>query len=248
MRLFPAIDIQGGRCVRLRRGDFADETVFSDDPVDMARIWVAAGARWLHVVDLDGARLGDMRNLHLVETIAATVPVPVQFGGGIRSLEALERIKATRVERIVIGTSALLDDSFLRSALAEWGPRLVVAVDAADGYVSTHGWRERSGMSAKSFVRQLAEVGIEEVIYTDIARDGMLAGMNLKATEELAREVPGVQVIASGGLTSLDGLRRLKKLEPLGVTGVIAGRALYEKAFTVQEALEVLDAPDETEA
>ncbi|MHB9149078.1 MAG: 1-(5-phosphoribosyl)-5-[(5-phosphoribosylamino)methylideneamino]imidazole-4-carboxamide isomerase [Thermoleophilia bacterium] len=241
MRLFPAIDIQGGRCVRLRRGDFADETVFNDDPVDMARTWVASGARWLHIVDLDGAREGDLRNLHLVAAIAEAVPVPIQFGGGIRSVDALERIKSTGVERIVIGTSALLDEGFLRIALAEWGPRLVVAVDAADGYVSTHGWRERSGMSAKSFVRQLSELGIKEVIYTDIARDGMLGGMNLEAIEELAREVPSVEVIASGGLTTLEDLRSLKKLEPLGVTGVIAGRALYDKAFTLQEALDVLD-------
>lgn len=227
--------------MRLRRGDFTDETVFSDDPVEMARTWVASGARWLHVVDLDGAREGDLRNLHLVAAVAEAVPVPIQFGGGIRSADALERIKSTGVERIVIGTNALLDDGFLRMALAEWGPRLVVAVDAADGYVSTHGWRERSGMSAKSFVRQLAELGIKEVIYTDIARDGMLGGMNLEAIEELAREVPSVEVIASGGVTTLGDLRSLKKLEPLGVTGVIAGRALYDKAFTLQEALDVLD-------
>jgi phosphoribosylformimino-5-aminoimidazole carboxamide ribotide isomerase len=241
MRLFPAIDIQGGRCVRLRRGDFADETVFSDDPVDMARRWVDEGARYLHVVDLDGAREGDLRNLHLVAAIADAVPVPVQFGGGIRSAEALERVRATRVARVIIGTGAVLDEAFLKAALMDWGARLVVAVDAADGLVSTHGWRERSGMAAPSFVRQLAELGVQEVIYTDIARDGMLGGMNIKAIETLAHDVPEVQVIASGGLTTLDDLRALKELEPLGVSGVIAGRALYEGAFTVAEAQRVLD-------
>ncbi len=241
MRLFPAIDIQGGRCVRLRRGDFASETVFSDDPVDVARTWVSLGARHLHVVDLDGARHGEPRNLDLVRRIAEEVTAPVQFGGGIRSEETLLQLAGTMVERIVIGTSALLDEEFLKAALAQWGPRLVVAVDAADGFVSTHGWRERSGMAASSFARQLVELGVAEIIYTDIARDGMLGGLNIQATEDLAREASGMQIIASGGLSSLNELRALKRLEPLGVTGVIAGRALYENAFTLEEALDVLD-------
>ncbi|HZK49487.1 MAG TPA: 1-(5-phosphoribosyl)-5-[(5-phosphoribosylamino)methylideneamino]imidazole-4-carboxamide isomerase [Thermoleophilia bacterium] len=241
MRLFPAIDIQGGRCVRLRRGDFSDETIFSHDPVEVARRWVESGARSLHVVDLDGAREGDMRNLPLVAAIAEAVTVPVQFGGGIRSEAALDRLRGTAVNRIIVGTGALLDEGFLRAALADWGSRLIVAVDAEDGFVSTHGWRQRSGMSASSFVRQLAESGIREVIYTDIDRDGMLGGMNLKAIEELVRSVPEMEVIASGGLTSLQDLRALKRLEPVGVTGVIAGRALYEKIFTLQQALDVLD-------
>lgn len=241
MRLFPAIDIQGGRCVRLRRGDFARETVFSDDPVDIARTWAGLGARYLHVVDLDGAREGSLRNLELVRRIAEEVTVPVQFGGGIRSEEALDLLAATKVERIVIGTSALLDEAFLKAALAQWGSRLVVAVDASDGFVSTHGWRERSGMAASSFARQIGDLGVAEIIYTDIARDGMLGGMNIRETETLAREAPGVQIIASGGLSGLSELRALKRLEPLGVTGVIVGRALYEHAFTLEEALEVLD-------
>lgn len=241
MRLFPAIDIQAGRCVRLRRGDFANETVFSDDPVEVARTWAGLGARHLHVVDLDGAREGELRNLDLVRRIAEAVSVPVQFGGGIRSEEALEQLAGTMVERIVIGTSALLDEAFLKAALAQWGPRLVVAVDASDGFVSTHGWRERSGMAAASFATQLAALGVAEIIYTDIARDGMLGGMNLHATEDLARAASGVQIIASGGLSSLAELRALKRLEPLGVTGVIAGRALYENSFTLGDALDILD-------
>ncbi|MHB1344510.1 MAG: 1-(5-phosphoribosyl)-5-[(5-phosphoribosylamino)methylideneamino]imidazole-4-carboxamide isomerase, partial [Thermoleophilia bacterium] len=228
MRLFPAIDIQGGRCVRLRRGDFASETVFSDDPVEVARTWAGLGARHLHVVDLDGAREGELRNLDLVRRIAEAVAVPVQFGGGVRSERALEQLSQTLVERVVIGTSALLDEAFLKAALAQWGPRLVVAVDAADGYVSTHGWRERSGMPAASFASHMAALGVAEIVYTDIARDGMLGGINLHATEDLARAASGVQIIASGGLSSLSELRALKRLEPLGVTGVIAGRALSE--------------------
>lgn len=241
MRLFPAIDIQGGRCVRLRRGVFADETVFGDDPVVMAEHWVAEGARFLHVVDLDGARTGDPTNLGLVEDIAKAVSVPVQFGGGVRTVEVLERAMTAGIGRLVVGTSALLDQEFLARALEQWGERLVVAVDAEDGYVKTHGWSERSGMTAPAFARSLEQLGVAEIIYTDIGRDGMMQGVNLGAVIDLARET-SLGIIASGGVTSLDDLRVLKGLEAEGVTGVIAGRALYEHRFTVPQALAVLDA------
>lgn len=241
MRIFPAIDIQGGRCVRLRRGDFLDSTVFSDDPLDVAIMWEREGARHLHVVDLDGARTGELHHLDLVRRIAEQVSIPVQFGGGLRSEEALASVAETRVQRVVIGTRALLDQPFLDAALAGWGDRLVVAVDASDGYVSTHGWREKTEMTAHTFARRLSEMGVKEIIYTDISRDGMLGGINIGATEELAMQAPGVQIIASGGLSTLNDLRALKRLEPLGVTGVIAGRALYEGAFSLPDALAVLD-------
>ena len=241
MRLFPAIDIQGGRCVRLRRGDFADETVFGDDPVKVAEHWVAEGARFLHVVDLDGARTGDPINLELVEGIAKAVHVPVQFGGGVRTMEMLERTMKAGVTRLVVGTNALLDQEFLTQALQQWGDSLVVAVDAEDGYVKTHGWRERSGMTAPVFARSLEQIGVAEIIYTDIGRDGMMQGVNLGAIRELAQET-SLGIIASGGVTSLDDLRALKRFEAEGVVGVIAGRALYEHRFTVPQALAVLDA------
>lgn len=242
MRLFPAIDIQNGRCVRLRRGDFVQETVFSEDPVQTARYWVEQGARFLHVVDLDGARLGEPVNFALVSSIAAAVEVPVQFGGGVRSAATLRRVAGSRVARLVIGTSALLDEPFLLAALELYGERLVVAVDAEAGYVATHGWRHKSGMAATSFARQLGELGVREIIYTDISRDGMMGGMNLPAVEEVARE-GGIGVIASGGVTTLGDLQAVKRLEPAGVTGVIVGRALYEGRFTLAQALGVLDAP-----
>ncbi len=241
MRLFPAIDIQGGRCVRLRRGDFANETVFGDDPVKMAEHWVAEGARFLHVVDLDGARTGDPTNLGLVEAIAKAVPVPVQFGGGVRTMDMLERAMGAGIGRLVVGTSALLDQEFLTQALQQWGDRLVVAVDAENGYVKTHGWRERSGMTAPIFVRSLEQIGVAEIIYTDIGRDGMMQGVNLGAIIELAQET-SLGIIVSGGVTSLDDLRALKRFEAEGVAGVIAGRALYEHRFSVPQALAVLDA------
>jgi phosphoribosylformimino-5-aminoimidazole carboxamide ribotide isomerase len=247
MRLIPAIDIQGGRCVRLRRGDFADETVFGDDPVAMARHWVEEGARFLHVVDLDGAREGTPRNFPLVQAIAEAVPVPVETGGGLRTEDTLGLILHSRVAKAVLGTSAVEDEGFVRGALDLLGPqRVVVAVDAEDGFVKTKGWVERSGVRALDLVRRLEDIGVREVLYTDISRDGMMQSVNLEGIREVAAACRrcgpgGLEIIASGGVTGLDDLRALKELEPLGVTGVIAGRALYEERFTVAEALAVLD-------
>jgi phosphoribosylformimino-5-aminoimidazole carboxamide ribotide isomerase len=241
MRLFPAIDIQKGRCVRLRQGDFADETVFGEDPVAMARHWVEEGARFLHVVDLDGAREGEPRNFPLIEAIADAVPIPVQTGGGIRTDEVVDRIAASRVARMVIGTSAVEDVLFLQQTLATVGPeRVVVAVDAEGGVVKTKGWREKSDVTAADLVRRLEQLGVREILYTDISRDGMMQSMNLEGIRDLAAS-SRLHITASGGVTSLDDLRSLRLLEPLGVTGVIVGRALYEGRFTVAEALTVLD-------
>jgi phosphoribosylformimino-5-aminoimidazole carboxamide ribotide isomerase len=245
MRLIPAIDIRGGRCVRLRKGDFGDETVFGDDPVAMARRWVQEGARGLHVVDLDGAREGALRNFPLIEAIAEAVSVPVETGGGIRTDSALELVAGSRVAKAVLGTSAVDDEAFVVRALALLGPeRLIVAVDAEDGFVKTRGWMERSSVLALDLVGRLEGLGVREILYTDIARDGMMRSVNVDGIRGLAENC-GLEIIASGGVASLDDLVVLKGLEPLGVTGVIVGRALYEKRFTVAEALAVLDAPPE---
>ena len=242
MRLIPAIDIQAGRCVRLRKGDFSDVTVFGDDPVAMAERWVREGARFLHVVDLDGAREGVLRNFELIRAIAEAVPVPVETGGGIRSKEALELVAGSRVAKAVLGTSAVEDEAFLEHALAVLGPaRLVVAVDAEDGFVKTKGWQQRSDVRATDLADQLERRGVREILFTDISRDGMMRSVNLDGIRELA-EHSGLEIIASGGVTTLDDLRALRPLELLGVTGVVAGRALYEARFTVAEALAVLDA------
>lgn len=239
MRLFPAIDIQGGRCVRLRRGDFAKQTVFGSDPVEVAAGWAEKGARQLHVVDLDGARLGAPQNFQVVKRMAEAVPIPIQLGGGIRSQAALDLIEQSRVARIIVGTSALTDEQFLSAALERWGEGLVVSVDAQDGFVSTHGWQRRSSVPVSTLAQQLEGLGVKEILYTDISRDGMMSGMNLKATEDLARNT-SLGIIASGGVTTLDDLRGAAALEPLGVTGVIVGRALYEGAFTLAQAQEAV--------
>jgi len=241
VRLIPAIDIQGGKCVRLRRGVFADETVFGDDPVAMAERWAREGARYLHVVDLDGAREGVPRNFALVSAIAEAVSIPVETGGGIRTDATLRLLAGSRVAKAVLGTSAVEDEAFLERALAVLGPaRVVVAVDAENGYVKTKGWQERSDTRALDLAQRLQGVGVREILYTDISRDGMMLSVNLEGIRELA-EGCELEIIASGGVTSLDDLRSLKQLEFLGVTGVIAGRALYEERFTVAEALAVLD-------
>ncbi len=243
MRLIPAIDIRDGKCVRLRRGDFADETVFGDDPVAMAERWVSEGALFLHVVDLDGAREGALRNFALIRRIAEAVPAAVETGGGIRTDADLELIAASRVAKAVLGTSAIEDQAFLDRALAVLGAeRVVVAVDAEHGFVKTRGWRERSDLRVLELVWQLEDRGVREVLYTDISRDGMMQSVDLAGIRELA-ENTSAEIIASGGVTTLDDLRALQALEPLGVTGVIAGRALYEERFSVAEALAVLAAP-----
>jgi phosphoribosylformimino-5-aminoimidazole carboxamide ribotide isomerase len=240
VKLVPAIDIQGGRCVRLRRGDFADETVFGEDPVAMARRWADEGAHYLHVVDLDGAREGSPRNFALVRAIAEAVPIPVQTGGGIRTDADLEAIKGSAVAKAVLGTSAVEDPAFVTRALALLGrERLVVAVDAEDGFVKTKGWVERTEVRALDLAKRLASAGVVEILYTDISRDGMMQRANVGGIREVA-EGSGLEVLASGGVTDLEDLRALKELEPYGVTGVIVGRALYEDRFTVAEAEAVL--------
>lgn len=240
MILYPAIDIQNGECVRLRRGDFADATVFSSDPVERARMWEQEGARALHVVDLDGAREGRLINVAIIEAIAGAVSIPVQCGGGIRTRADLELLAAGPVNRFVIGTGAVHDEEFLLEAVKLAGERLIISVDAEGGMVVTHGWQERSQVSAIRFARYLQEKGIAHIMYTDIDRDGMMMGMNLPAVKELASAVD-MDFIASGGISKLDDLRRLKELDQPNISGVIVGRALYEGSFTVAEAHAVLD-------
>jgi phosphoribosylformimino-5-aminoimidazole carboxamide ribotide isomerase len=240
MILFPAIDIQDGKCVRLRRGDFEEATIFGDDPVARARLWQDEGAQALHVVDLDGAREGKLVNLAIIEEIAETISIPVQYGGGIRTSETLRVIAGGPVERVVIGTGAVVDEAFLKEAVAALGSKLVISVDAERGLVTTHGWQERSSVSAVKFASFLQEQGVRHVLYTDIDRDGMMMGPNLKSTGELAESVD-IDIIASGGISSLEDLKALKGLGLENISSVIVGRALYEGTFTINEARAILD-------
>jgi phosphoribosylformimino-5-aminoimidazole carboxamide ribotide isomerase len=238
VKLFPAIDIQEGSAVRLRRGDFDDATVFSDDPVEQAREWERQGADALHVVDLDGARQGTLVNFDLVRGILGAVTVPVEYGGGVRSREALAAVAASQLAWVVLGTAAVTDLELLDEALAVLGPRLVVGVDCESGIVATHGWQERSEMSALHFVHLLAERGVRRIVYTDVLRDGMLEGPNIEGLHELA-ESTDLEIVMSGGISRLQDLRWVKREAP-GLAAVIVGRALYEGAFTLAEGMAAL--------
>lgn len=240
MILYPAIDILGGKAVRLRQGEYDQETSYDDDPVDAAKRWEDGGAAYLHVVDLDGAREGEPENLGTVERIAAAVDCPIEVGGGLRSTEAVGLILEAGAARVVVGTAALCDPEFLAETIAIQGAgKVVVSVDARGGKVSLSGWTESSGVDVADAVIDLSRRGVERFLFTPIEVDGMMTGPNLP---ELVRVAAATEahVIASGGVGTLEHLRTLAAEAPANVEGVIVGKALYEGRFTVPEALEAL--------
>jgi len=238
MIVFPAIDILGGRAVRLAQGDYNRVTVYNEDPVAQAREFVAAGAEWIHVVDLDGARDGVPGNIEIIERIAAETGARLEVGGGVRTLQTMKRLTAAGVERVVLGTKLVTDRDFVREAVRCCGDAVVAGVDARDGMVAVEGWREGTATSAQVLVGELRELGIRHLVYTDISRDGMQSGINAPAYVGIAVSA-GFPVVASGGVSTLDDIRALRALGPGVIEGVIAGRALYEGAFTLAEALDV---------
>jgi phosphoribosylformimino-5-aminoimidazole carboxamide ribotide isomerase len=240
MRFYPAIDILDGKAVRLTKGDFDARTVYEDDPLDAARSWVAQGARYLHIVDLDGAKAGSPQNLHHLERITRELDVPIQYGGGLRDLGAVRDALRAGAQRIVLGTAAFRDIDFLDEAVAAWGDRVVVSVDVRGGKVSAAGWQETTQMPADDAIRRLQDRGVRQFVYTNVDKDGMLEGLDLEEVAWIASIVRG-KFIISGGVGSIDDLIGLKSLRQVNLGGVIAGKALYEKRFTVPEALAVLD-------
>jgi phosphoribosylformimino-5-aminoimidazole carboxamide ribotide isomerase len=239
MYLLPAIDLLGGKAVRLARGDYNAVTVYNDDPVDQARRFRDEGAEWLHVVDLDGARSGTPSNSPIIEAVIAATGLRVEVGGGVRTLESIERLVAAGASRVVIGTRLATDPAFARKAVGRFGDIVCAGVDARAGEVAIEGWRQGGGVAAAELVEQLAGWGIRHLVYTDIARDGMQTGIDAAAYGQLAR-VAGFPVTASGGISTLDDLRALAALGDDLVEGAIAGRALYERTFTVTEAIALL--------
>jgi len=235
MIVFPAVDIQDGKAVRLRRGDFEDVTVFADDPVELARFWQAEGAEALHVVDLDAARTGELVNLEIVERIVKALDIPVQYGGGIRTPKSLALVAGIGVHWCIMGTAAVTALDILDDAVNWLGDRLVVGLDCTDGMCATHGWQERSQISAIRFSKILAEHGVHRAVYTDTARAGVLGRPTLVGLRDRAAVSP-LEIVLAGGVGLLDDLRRVKKLAAPTVIGVIVGRALYEKSFTLQQA------------
>jgi phosphoribosylformimino-5-aminoimidazole carboxamide ribotide isomerase len=241
MIIIPAIDLRAGRCVRLTQGQASAETVYSENPVKIAKRWYDEGAEMLHIVNLDAAlNKDDTQNLKALERILYEVNIPVQFGGGVRTVEAVRRIDELGATRIVIGTTAIENPVLLQHIIEEFGSTIVVGIDARDGRVALRGWEKLSNIKAIDFAQKMAEMGIERIVYTDIARDGMLSGINIEATREIA-EMSGLKVTASGGVATLDDIYALKEIESYGVDSVIIGKALYEGLFTLEEALDAAE-------
>ena len=239
MIFLPAVDIRDGRAVRLRQGQFDDETVYNEDPLEAARAFTEAGADYLHVVDLDGARDGEPANLHHLERIKTELGVTVQYGGGLRSVASVGGAIAHGADRVVLGTAAFRDRDFLERALASWGTRVVVAIDVRGGELSVGGWTEATGAEPEAVIRELQRLGVSLFVFTNADRDGMLEGPDLDEVARIGAVVRGA-FLYSGGISSLDDLCALKDLRLHSLAGVIAGKALYEGRFGVAEAREAL--------
>ena len=236
MIIYPAIDIRGGRCVRLTEGRFDAETVFADDPAEMALKWAGMGAEFLHLVDLDGALAGEGKNVPVIERILQSVNIPVQLGGGIRNLETIEKLLALGVTRLILGSAAVKNPQLVEEACKKYPGHIAVGIDAKNGEVAIEGWGKGSGVAATELAKQMAAYGVETIIYTDISRDGMLSGVNVEVTAALARAC-GVPIIASGGVASIEDIRRVKAVEADGVQGCIIGKAIYTGAVDLKAAL-----------
>ena len=238
MIIFPAIDIRGGKCVRLLKGDFNQETVFSDSPADMARKWQAQGAEYLHLVDLDGALAGSSQNLAAIKEILQVVDIPTELGGGIRSMEQIDQLLAMGITRVILGSVAVKNPDLVREACTKYGERIVVGIDAKDGIVAMEGWGKSGNIGVVELAKKMKDAGVKTIIYTDISRDGTLSGVNVEATIKLAQE-SGVKIVASGGVKSLEDIKALKKQEAVGIEGVIAGKSIYMGTLDLAAAIKI---------
>jgi len=239
--LYPAIDIADGRAVRLVQGDFDAQTVYADSPLEAARAWVDAGARHLHMVDLDGARLGSPQNLDHLGRVVAELGVPVQYGGGLRSVEAVADAIAAGATRAILGTAAFADAAFLDEVVARFGARIVVSIDTRGGFVSTSGWTETTQLVAREVIERMQDRGVSTFVFTNVDKDGLLGGPDLDEVREVANVVRG-QLMYSGGIGRREDLAALAALGAPNLSGVIVGKALYERRFTVAEGIAALSA------
>lgn len=239
MIIYPAIDIRGGKCVRLFKGDFEQETIFSDYPYEMAKKWENAGGEFLHLVDLDGARAGEPQNLAAVKEILANVKIPAELGGGIRTMEHIEKILDMGVRRVILGSVAVKNSALVKEACKIFGgEKIAVGIDAKEGIVAVEGWGVSGNMQATELAKRMKDAGVVTVIYTDISRDGTLEGVNAKETANLAK-LSGLKVVASGGVSSVEDIRLLKEYEKDGVEGVIVGKSIYTGALDLSEAVKI---------
>ena len=237
MIIFPAIDLRGGKCVRLIQGDFDKETVYSDDPQATALKWQAQGAKFLHVVDLDGARAGSPQNLDAIKKILDAVKIPIEVGGGIRTLDDAARLLSLGVRRVILGSVAVENPGLVAAAVEKFGDRVVVGIDARDGFVAVHGWEKSSTVTAVELAKKICAAGVKTIIFTDISKDGMLSGVNADTFARLA-ESSGASIVASGGVKSLDDIRALKSA---GIAGVIVGKAIYTGALDLAAAIAIAE-------
>ena len=238
MIIFPAIDIRGGKCVRLEEGRFDRETVFAENPLEAARRWVDAGSEWLHIVDLDGARAGQPVNLEVVKKIAETFDVKIQLGGGVRTLESVAAILSSGVQRVILGSVAVRSPELVSQVCAKYGERIVIGIDARNGEVAVDGWEKSGLLQADELALRMKAAGATRIIYTDISRDGMLTGVTVAATLQLA-DKSGLKIIASGGVRGMEDIQALQPLTERGVEGVIIGKALYTGTISLKDALRV---------
>ncbi len=238
MIIIPAIDIKDGKVVRLSQGKFQEVTIYSADPIGVAKKWEATGASWLHVVDLDGAEKGEIKNFDIIAEIAKSVKIPVQMGGGIRSIADIEKLLSAGVGRVILGTKVIEDKSFLKKILDQWSNRVVVSLDCSRGIVAQKGWTSLSTLKATDFAKELEAIGVSCLIYTDIARDGTLKGPNVKSIQEILAAV-NIPVIASGGVSALEDIAKLKNLNAYNLMGVIIGKAIYEGRLYLKDAIDL---------
>ncbi|MEK3784880.1 1-(5-phosphoribosyl)-5-[(5-phosphoribosylamino)methylideneamino]imidazole-4-carboxamide isomerase [Paenibacillus sp. FSL K6-1230] len=234
--IYPAIDIRGGKCVRLIQGDYNRETVYNDNPLEVAREWERLGGTFIHLVDLDGAKAGHPVNDDIIRSIASAVQVPVQVGGGLRTRADVDRVLSLGVSRVILGTAAIEDRAFTEEVLGTYGDKITIGLDARNGYVATRGWLETSEVKAEELARELAAKGAETFIFTDISRDGMMQGPNVEAILSLAKS-SGRQVIASGGVSTMEDLLKLSSHAKEGIGGAIVGKALYTGSIQLDEAI-----------
>lgn len=238
MNIYPAIDLRGGNCVRLVKGDFSNETIYSTDPGAMAREWASARASSIHVVDLDGALAGESRNLDAIKAIMKEGGIPIEVGGGIRNMSHIERLLTAGVHQVILGSAAVKDPELVKEACKAYPGRIVVGIDAKNGDVAVEGWEASGHIQAEELAKKMADAGLERIIFTDIARDGMLSGVNVEATVAVAK-ASGLKVTASGGVASLEDLKILKKRETDGIEGCIIGKALYTGAIDLRQAVAI---------
>ncbi len=238
MIVFPAIDIKDGKVVRLLQGKFDNMTQYSEDPVMIAKQWENRGAQWLHIVDLDGALTGEMKNIEIIKKIAQSVEIPIQVGGGIREKENIDNLFSFGVTRVVMGTKVIENRIFLLEMVKKWKDRIIVSLDCSQGLLTQRGWTSMTNLKATVFAQEIENLGLHHLIYTDIAKDGMLQGPNYKGIEEILNAV-SIPVIASGGVSSIEDIKKLSTYESRGLAGVITGKAIYEGKLKIEEALEV---------